>query len=78
MIENLTDNDMAKLIQSELRLTDLIIDPPAPRTAKVDRTSAETQISVDLKLDGSGKAQIKSGIPFLDHMIHQIAKHGSV
>jgi imidazoleglycerol-phosphate dehydratase len=42
----------------------------------VERNSAETQITVTLNLDGSGKSQIKTGIPFLDHMLNQIAKHG--
>ncbi len=76
VIEQITDMDTANTIQSDLKLKDLTSDPLPPRTAKVERKSAETQISANLTLDGSGKAQIKSGIPFLDHMINQIAKHG--
>jgi imidazoleglycerol-phosphate dehydratase len=76
LIEQITDNDTAKAIKSELKLNNLILAAQLPRTAKVERTSAETQITVDLVLDGSGKANIKTGIPFLDHMVNQIAKHG--
>ncbi|MGQ0749345.1 MAG: imidazoleglycerol-phosphate dehydratase HisB, partial [Betaproteobacteria bacterium] len=46
------------------------------REAKVTRNTLETQISVKLDLDGSGKAQIASGVPFLDHMLEQVARHG--
>ena len=46
------------------------------REAKVTRNTLETQISVKLALDGSGKAQIASGVPFLDHMLEQVARHG--
>jgi imidazoleglycerol-phosphate dehydratase len=46
------------------------------REAKVTRNTLETQISVKLGLDGSGKAQIASGVPFLDHMLEQVARHG--
>ena len=50
----------------------------APRTAQLNRATLETQISVELDLDGSGKAQLDSGVPFLDHMLDQIARHGLV
>jgi imidazoleglycerol-phosphate dehydratase len=50
----------------------------APRTAQLNRATLETQISVALDLDGSGKAQLDSGVPFLDHMLDQIARHGLV
>jgi imidazoleglycerol-phosphate dehydratase len=46
------------------------------REAKVTRNTLETQISVKLDLDGSGKAQIATGVPFLDHMLEQVARHG--
>ena len=48
------------------------------RTAQVQRNTAETQITVSLDLDGSGKARLATGIPFLDHMLDQIARHGFI
>jgi imidazoleglycerol-phosphate dehydratase len=46
------------------------------RSAQVTRNTLETQISVSINLDGAGKAEFASGIPFLDHMLDQIARHG--
>ena len=46
------------------------------RSAKVSRNTLETQIAVELNLDGSGKAKFDTGLPFLDHMLDQIARHG--
>ncbi|MBX3661574.1 MAG: imidazoleglycerol-phosphate dehydratase HisB [Burkholderiales bacterium] len=48
------------------------------RKAQVTRNTQETQISVKLDLDGSGQARLASGVPFLDHMLDQIARHGLV
>jgi imidazoleglycerol-phosphate dehydratase len=48
------------------------------RTASVDRNTAETRISVAINLDGSGTAALASGVPFLDHMLDQIARHGLI
>ena len=48
------------------------------RTATVVRNTLETQISVTLNLDGTGKAQLNTGVPFLDHMLDQIARHGLI
>jgi len=48
------------------------------RQAQVTRDTQETQITVKLNLDGSGKAKLASGVPFLDHMLDQIARHGLV
>jgi len=45
------------------------------RSAKVQRRTAETQISLALTIDGSGKADVKTGIPFFDHMLTLLAKH---
>ena len=46
------------------------------RTARVTRTTRETEISVNLNLDGTGRAQFDTGIPFLEHMLEQVARHG--
>ena len=48
------------------------------RTAQVTRNTSETQVSISLNLDGTGKAQLNSGVPFLDHMLDQIARHGLI
>jgi imidazoleglycerol-phosphate dehydratase len=48
----------------------------AMREAKVARNTLETQISVKLDLDGTGKSQLATGVPFLDHMLDQVARHG--
>ncbi len=50
----------------------------AARTARIKRDTLETQISVTLDLDGSGKANFNTGVPFLEHMMDQIARHGLV
>jgi imidazoleglycerol-phosphate dehydratase len=46
------------------------------RSAEVSRNTAETRIRVRLDLDGTGVARLASGVPFLDHMLDQIARHG--
>ncbi len=46
------------------------------REAKIDRKTAETDISVTLELDGTGESRIKTGCGFLDHMLTLFAKHG--
>lgn len=48
----------------------------ARREAKVRRTTRETDISITLKIDGAGRSTVKTGIPFLDHMLTSLAKHG--
>lgn len=48
------------------------------RRAEVKRQTAETSILVSVDLDGTGKADIRTGIGFFDHMLHQIARHGMI
>jgi len=48
------------------------------RQAEVSRNTLETQVTVRLNLDGTGCAKLNSGIPFLDHMLDQIARHGLI
>lgn len=48
----------------------------APRVASVSRTTKETSISVDINIDGTGKCDVDTGIPFLDHMLAQLCSHG--
>lgn len=48
------------------------------RQATVERNTTETQIKVSINLDGTGTAQFDTGMPFLDHMMDQIARHGLI
>ena len=48
------------------------------RTASITRKTSETQIGVSLDLDGSGSAKLATGLPFLDHMLDQVARHGMI
>ena len=45
------------------------------RAARIQRKTAETQISLSLTIDGTGKARVSTGIPFFDHMLTLLAKH---
>jgi len=48
------------------------------RQAKINRETSETQITIDLNLDGSGKTEFDTGLPFLEHMLDQIGRHGMI
>jgi len=48
------------------------------RTAQVERNTLETQIKININLDGTGKTQFQTGVPFLDHMLDQVARHGLI
>jgi imidazoleglycerol-phosphate dehydratase len=64
------DLSSSSLIPSPILLPD--------RTASVRRTTKETDVSVSIDLDGQGKAENQTGIPFLDHMLDQISAHGLI
>lgn len=48
------------------------------RTAKVERITSETQVRIEINLDGTGQADLASGMPFMDHMLDQVARHGLI
>ena len=50
--------------------------PNGARTAEISRTTSETDVYVRVNLDGTGVCNAATGIPFLDHMLHQISSHG--
>jgi imidazoleglycerol-phosphate dehydratase len=47
----------------------------APRTARIERRTGETEVLVELALDGTGRASSDTGVPFFDHMVNQLGKH---
>lgn len=51
---------------------------PTPRVAEITRNTNETQIRVTINLDGTGQQKLNTGVPFLDHMLDQIARHGLI
>ncbi len=48
------------------------------RTVQIERNTLETRISISLNLDGTGTGQFATGVPFLDHMLDQVARHGLI
>jgi imidazoleglycerol-phosphate dehydratase len=59
-------------------MPDIMNASSSPRRATVERKTRETQIAVSVDLDGSGRCELASGVPFLDHMLEQIARHGVI
>jgi imidazoleglycerol-phosphate dehydratase len=49
-----------------------------PRSASIQRHTKETRIAVRLDLDGSGRSSLQTGLPFLEHMLDQVARHGLI
>ena len=49
-----------------------------PRTARIERKTKETDLVVAVDLDGTGRAKVATGIPFFDHMLETLAKHGAL
>ena len=61
------------------RLRSAMSDPSfPPRTATVERTTAETEVSIELTLDGNGTYDVETGVGFFDHMLNLFAKHGGL
>jgi imidazoleglycerol-phosphate dehydratase len=48
------------------------------RQVEVNRNTSETKIAIKINLDGTGRAELNTGVPFLDHMLDQIARHGMI
>lgn len=67
----------AKLVTTDWRDIYLYLKS-IPRTSEVSRSTAETNIKIELNLDGTGKNNINTGIAFYDHMLEQVAKHALV
>jgi imidazoleglycerol phosphate dehydratase HisB len=70
------DGEVLSQSESWTELANHILFPS--RRAEVKRTTKETDIHVNINLDGSGKSDISTGLKFFDHMLDQIAKHGLI
>ncbi|MDA0200663.1 MAG: bifunctional histidinol-phosphatase/imidazoleglycerol-phosphate dehydratase HisB [Bacteroidetes bacterium] len=79
-VDEVSDNDLEGTIairtQSWEEIYQMLL--LKERAVRYERNTKETQISVDLNLDGSGKSEINTGISFFDHMLDQLARHGGV
>jgi len=80
LIEDIADQGLKNycaLISSDWSdITDFLLS--RSRIGKINRRTKETDINISVNLDGRGQADIKTGLSFFDHMLEQIAKHGSV
>ncbi len=50
--------------------------PESPRSAQKSRTTKETDIAIELAIDGDGRVEVSTGLPFFDHMLSQLGRHG--
>jgi imidazoleglycerol-phosphate dehydratase len=67
----------SKAVRKSTGVIPVVVDAGLPRrAAEVERKTRETQVKVTLKLDGSGRGEISTGVPFLDHMLESFARHG--
>jgi len=67
----------SKAVRKSSVVTPVVVDARLPRrAAEVERKTRETQVKVALKIDGSGRGEIATGVPFLDHMLESFARHG--
>lgn len=72
----LENDDRVAIVNSWDRVSELLF--AGERIVKVHRKTNETDIDIEINLDGTGKSEISTGIGFFDHMLEQIAKHGSI
>lgn len=71
-----TDIENCQTVTNWNEIHDLLVK--SSRVAEINRHTNETQISIQLNLDGNGKSAIKTGLGFFDHMLEQVAKHGQI
>lgn len=76
IISELENDDKVAIVNSWDRVSELLF--AGERIVKVHRKTNETDIEIEINLDGAGKSEISTGIGFFDHMLEQIAKHGSI
>ena len=57
-------------------MSDMITPPAAHRTAEIHRSTKETSIDVAIDVDGAGTTEVSTGLPFFDHMVSQLGRHG--
>ena len=69
---------MKKKQSGSARAMDVSAAVQGSRTAQKERSTAETKVLVELNLDGSGKAETSTGLPFFDHMLSQLGRHGGL